>query len=40
VNAWIGGNQTAGSTTAFFRVREQRFEPTFEVVPERHEAFR
>jgi superfamily II DNA or RNA helicase/HKD family nuclease len=39
VNAWIGGNQTAGSTTAFFRVREQRFEPTFEVVPERHEAF-
>lgn len=38
VNAWVGGNQPAGPP-AFFRVREQRFEPTFAVVPERREAF-
>lgn len=36
VNAWIGGNQaTAGRT--FFRVREQRFEPAFDVAPEHRE---
>jgi hypothetical protein len=32
VNAWIGGNQPATART-FFRVADERFEPTFEVSP-------
>ncbi len=33
VKAWIGGNQSA-EARAFFRVRDERFEPTFQVAPE------
>jgi superfamily II DNA or RNA helicase/SAM-dependent methyltransferase len=38
VNAWIGGNQPAAART-FFRVADERFEPTFEVSPEHREPF-
>ena len=38
VNAWIGGNQPTAART-FFRVVDERFEPTFEVSPEHREPF-
>ena len=38
VNAWIGGNQSATART-FFRMAEERFEPTFDVPPEHRELF-
>lgn len=38
VNAWIGGNQPA-TAAKFFRVAEQRFQPTFDVAPAQREAF-
>jgi len=38
VNAWIGGNKPANTHT-FFRVANERFEPTFEVSPEHREPF-
>lgn len=36
VNAWIGGNQTAGKSN-LFRVRNNCFEPSFQVAPEQRE---
>lgn len=38
VNAWVGGNQAAGARS-YFRVREQRFEPSFDIVSEHLEPF-
>lgn len=38
VNAWIGGNQPTRSSQ-YFRIRADRFEPTFTVAPESQEAF-
>jgi superfamily II DNA or RNA helicase/SAM-dependent methyltransferase/SOS-response transcriptional repressor LexA len=38
VNAWIGGNQPA-TARKFFRIRDQRFEPAFDVAPEHRERF-
>uniref|UniRef100_UPI003569EF81 DEAD/DEAH box helicase family protein n=1 Tax=Thioalkalivibrio sp. TaxID=2093813 RepID=UPI003569EF81 len=38
VNAWIGGNQPTATRT-FFRVANERFEPTFEVSPDHREPF-
>jgi len=38
VNAWIGGNQSA-TARRFFRIGEQRFEPTFEVEATHRERF-
>jgi superfamily II DNA or RNA helicase/HKD family nuclease/SOS-response transcriptional repressor LexA len=38
VNAWIGGNQPTAKRN-FFRVADERFEPTFEVSAEHREPF-
>ncbi len=38
VNAWTGGNQPA-TARRFFRVADQRFEPTFDVPTEYRESF-
>jgi hypothetical protein len=37
INAWIGGNRS-GDAKSFFRVRDQRFEPTFTVLPNQRES--